>query len=81
MQGAILATPGAPVGFQTELVCHRLKRPGHLPRTRNQHSEEMGAKTLTLPSSHLPMLSYPEKVADFVIEAAGSLGASAATAR
>jgi len=40
----------------------------------------MGAKTVTLARSHVPMLSQPEKVADFVIEAAASLGASAAAA-
>jgi hypothetical protein len=34
----------------------------------------MNAKTLSLPTSHLPMLSQPQKVADFVIEAAASFG-------
>jgi hypothetical protein len=38
----------------------------------------MGAKTLTLATSHLAMLAQPEKVADFVIEAAASLDTSAA---
>jgi hypothetical protein len=38
----------------------------------------MGAKTLTLASSHLPMLSHPGKVAAFVVEAAVSINASAA---
>jgi hypothetical protein len=33
----------------------------------------MGAKTLTLASSHVAMLSQSEKVADFMIEAAASL--------
>jgi hypothetical protein len=33
----------------------------------------MGAKVLTLPTSHVPMLSQPQKVADFVIAAAASL--------
>jgi len=43
-------------------------------------AKRMGAKTLTLASSHLPMLSHPQQVADFVIEAAGSAGTSAASA-
>jgi hypothetical protein len=34
----------------------------------------MNAKTLALPSSHVAMLSQPEKVAEFVIEAAASAG-------
>jgi hypothetical protein len=40
----------------------------------------MGSKTLTLASSHLPMLSQPDKVAAFIIEAAGSFGEKAASA-
>jgi pimeloyl-ACP methyl ester carboxylesterase len=50
------------------------------PEQEASTAKRMGAKTLTLSSSHLPMLSQPEKVADFVIEAAASLGASAAAA-
>jgi hypothetical protein len=38
----------------------------------------MGAKTLTVPSSHLAMLAQPEKVANFVIEAAASIEVSVA---
>jgi pimeloyl-ACP methyl ester carboxylesterase len=48
------------------------------PEQEISTAKRMGAKTLTLLSSHLPMLSQPEKVADFVIEAAASLEASAA---
>jgi pimeloyl-ACP methyl ester carboxylesterase len=50
------------------------------PEQEISTAKRMGAKTLTLASSHLPMLSHPQEVADFVIEAAGSIGASAATA-
>jgi hypothetical protein len=32
----------------------------------------MGSKTLTLPTSHVAMLAQPEKVADFIAEAAAS---------
>ncbi len=36
-------------------------------------AEKVGAKTLVLPSSHLPMLSQPYAVADFIEEAANQL--------
>jgi pimeloyl-ACP methyl ester carboxylesterase len=48
------------------------------PEQEISTAKRMGAKTLTLPTSHLAMLAQPEKVADFVIEAAASLDASAA---
>jgi pimeloyl-ACP methyl ester carboxylesterase len=51
------------------------------PEQEVSTAKRMGAKTLTLPSSHLPMLSHPQEVADFVIEAAASLGEKAAAAR
>ena len=41
-------------------------------------AKRMGAKILTVPSSHVAMLAQPDKVADFVIEAAASLDASKA---
>lgn len=43
------------------------------PEQEISTAKRMGAKTLTLASSHLPMLSHPEQVADFVIEAAASI--------
>ena len=51
------------------------------PVQERSTAERMKAKILSLPSSHLPMLSQPEKVANFVIEAAASLGASTVPAR
>jgi hypothetical protein len=39
-------------------------------------AEKLGAKTLVLRSSHLPMLSQPYAVADFIQEAANQLSAS-----
>jgi pimeloyl-ACP methyl ester carboxylesterase len=36
-------------------------------------AKRMNAKTLTLPSSHVAMLAQPQKVADFIIEAAASI--------
>ena len=48
------------------------------PEQEISTAKRMGAKSLTLPTSHLAMLAQPEKVADFVIEAAASLAISAA---
>jgi pimeloyl-ACP methyl ester carboxylesterase len=42
------------------------------PEQEISTAKRMGAKTITLPSSHVPMLSKPREVADFVIEAAAS---------
>jgi hypothetical protein len=33
----------------------------------------MGAKTLVLPASHVPMMSHPGEVADFIEQAAAGL--------
>ena len=41
-------------------------------------AKRMGAKTLTVATSHVAMLAKPKEVADFVIEAAASLSVSAA---
>jgi pimeloyl-ACP methyl ester carboxylesterase len=50
------------------------------PEQEISTAKRMGSKTLTLATSHLPMLSQPEKVADFMIEAAASLSASSTAA-
>jgi pimeloyl-ACP methyl ester carboxylesterase len=42
------------------------------PDLERKFAKAMNAKTITLPSSHVPMLSHPEAVAKFVIEAAGA---------
>jgi hypothetical protein len=39
-------------------------------------AEKLDAKTLVLRSSHLPMLSQPYAVADFIQEAANQLGSA-----
>jgi pimeloyl-ACP methyl ester carboxylesterase len=46
------------------------------PEQEISTAKRMGATTLTLPTSHLPMLAQPQKVADFVIEAAASISVS-----
>lgn len=43
------------------------------PDQERSTAERMNAKTLTLDTSHVPMLSQPEKVAEFIAEAAASL--------
>jgi len=52
------------------------------PEQEIADAKRINAKTLTLPTSHVPMLSQPQKVADFIAEAASSLSTtSAAVAR
>jgi pimeloyl-ACP methyl ester carboxylesterase len=48
------------------------------PEQESSTAKRMGAKTITVASSHLAMLAQPEKVAEFVIEAAASIDVSAA---
>jgi pimeloyl-ACP methyl ester carboxylesterase len=40
------------------------------PDLERRFAKTMNAKTITLPSSHVPMLSHPEEVAKLIIEAA-----------
>jgi pimeloyl-ACP methyl ester carboxylesterase len=42
------------------------------PEQERASAERMHSKVLTLPTSHVPMLSQPKKVADFVAEAAAA---------
>ena len=42
------------------------------PDLERKFAKAMNAKTLTLSSSHVPMLSHPEEVAAFIAEAAAS---------
>lgn len=48
------------------------------PEQEAATAKRMGAKVLTLSSSHLPMLSHSKEVAKFVIEAAASMEINAA---
>jgi pimeloyl-ACP methyl ester carboxylesterase len=43
------------------------------PELEKKFAEQMHAKTIRISSSHLPMLSHPVKVADFITTAAGAL--------
>ena len=46
------------------------------PALENDSAKRMNATTLTLPSSHVPMLSQPDKVADFILKAVTTLNAN-----
>lgn len=43
------------------------------PRQERESAKRMGAEILCLPTSHLPMLKEPEKVADFILKAVATL--------
>ncbi len=44
------------------------------PELEQRFAKAMNAKTISLPSSHVPMLSHPSEVAKFIVEAAKSAG-------
>jgi hypothetical protein len=48
------------------------------PAVERDSAARMKAKTLTLASSHVPMLSQPERVAEVIIKAAGAIATAAA---
>jgi pimeloyl-ACP methyl ester carboxylesterase len=82
-QSAILSTPIKQAAWHTKPSWFVIASNDQAisPEQEASTAKRMGAKTLTLQSSHLPMLSHPEEVANFVIEAAASAGEKAATAR
>jgi pimeloyl-ACP methyl ester carboxylesterase len=77
-QGAILATPIKKAAWHAKPSWFVIAQNDRAiaPEQEISTAKRMGAKTLTLSSSHLPMLSQPEMVAEFVAEAAASLNAS-----
>ncbi|MGB7100744.1 MAG: alpha/beta hydrolase [Xanthobacteraceae bacterium] len=76
--GAVLGTPIKTAAWHTMPSWFVIAANDRMisPDQEKDTAKRMGAKTLTLPTSHLPMLSQPEKVANFVIEAAASLDAN-----
>jgi pimeloyl-ACP methyl ester carboxylesterase len=76
-QGAVLGTPIKKAAWRTKPSWFVIAEDDRAisPDQERSTAERMKAKTLSLPSSHLPMLSQPQKVADFVIQAAASLSA------
>src|SRR5277367_2566765 len=79
-QGAILGTPIKKAAWHSKPSWFVIASNDRTiaPEQEISTAKRMGAKTLTVASSHLAMLAQPEKVADFVIEAAASLDLSAA---
>jgi pimeloyl-ACP methyl ester carboxylesterase len=79
-QGAILATPIKKAAWHSKPSWFVIASNDRTiaPEQEISTAKRMGAKTLTVATSHLAMLAKPEQVADFVIEAAASLDQSAA---
>jgi pimeloyl-ACP methyl ester carboxylesterase len=49
------------------------------PDAERQFAARMGATTVEIPSSHVPMVSQPNEVADLIAKAANAVGVPAAT--
>src|SRR4029077_2813152 len=49
------------------------------PDAERQFAARMGATTVEIPSSHVPMISQPNEVADLIAKAANAVGVPAAT--
>jgi pimeloyl-ACP methyl ester carboxylesterase len=81
-QGAILATPIKKAAWHSKPSWSVIASNDRMisPEQESSTAKRMGAKILTLPGSLHPMLSHPEEVADFVIEAASSLAGTPAAA-
>lgn len=73
--GAVLGTPIKTAAWHTKPSWFVIAANDRMisPQQEKDTAQRMGAKTLTVSTSHLAMLSQPEKVANFVIEAAASL--------
>jgi pimeloyl-ACP methyl ester carboxylesterase len=76
--GSVLGTPIKTAAWHTKPSWFVIAANDRMisPDQEKDTAQRMGAKTLTLPTSHLAMLSQPEKVASFVIDAAASLDAN-----
>jgi pimeloyl-ACP methyl ester carboxylesterase len=79
-QGAILATPITKAAWHAKPSWFVIASNDRTiaPEQEISTAKRMGAKTLTVASSHVPMLSQPDKVAAFIIEAGASIVVSAA---
>jgi pimeloyl-ACP methyl ester carboxylesterase len=74
-QGALLSTPIQKAAWRSKPTWFVIASNDRAisPEQEISTAKRMNAKTLTLSSSHVPMLSQPQKVADFIIEAAASV--------
>jgi pimeloyl-ACP methyl ester carboxylesterase len=76
-QGAILGTPITKAAWRTKPSWFVIASNDRAisPEQEMATAKRMNAKSVTLATSHVPMLSQPQKVADFIIEAAASIDA------
>jgi pimeloyl-ACP methyl ester carboxylesterase len=82
-QGAILSTPLKKAAWHDKPSWFVIASNDRTiaPEQQSSTAKRMNSKTLTVPSSHVPMLSQPDKVAEFIAEAASSIGAAKAAAK
>jgi pimeloyl-ACP methyl ester carboxylesterase len=81
-QGALLSTPITKAAWHTKPSWFVIAANDRAiaPEQEVSTAKRMGAKTLTVSSSHVAMLAQPKQVAEFVIEAAASLSTTAEAA-
>jgi pimeloyl-ACP methyl ester carboxylesterase len=79
-QGAILGTPLTKAAWHDKPTWFVIASNDRAiaPEQESFTAKRMNAQTLTVPSSHVPMLSQPNKVAEFILEAAASFDAGKA---
>jgi pimeloyl-ACP methyl ester carboxylesterase len=82
-QGALLSTPITKAAWHTKPSWFVIAANDRAiaPEQEISTAKRMGAKTLTVSSSHVAMLAQPKQVAQFVIEAAASLSATPVATR
>ncbi len=75
-QGAALGTPVKNAAWHTKPTWFVIAANDRMisPDQEKDSAKRMGAKVITVSTSHVPMLSQPRKVADLVIEAAAAGG-------
>ena len=71
-QGAALGTEISTAAWRTKPSWFVIASSDRMisPDQERVTAKRMDAKTLTLPTSHVPMLSHPKEVADFIMQAA-----------
>ena len=78
IQGAILATRISKAAWHTKpswVVISENDR-AITPEQQRSTAKRMKAKTISLPTSHVAMLAKPKEVAEYIIQAAASLGSA-----
>lgn len=77
-QGAVLATKITKAAWHTKPSWFVIADNDRMisPEQERVTAKRMKAKTLSLPASHVAMLAKPKEVAEFIIDAAATLGAT-----